>query len=277
VKLWSRVVDRLFGYRNGRKFSESEKNRLTLLHDSGFFSNCSALLLSLAQQRTHPVVIDASQSFTHFTEGESRFDWNRYFKDAQSSALGNPKKWGKSRVANRLPHHSIYKLINFRITNEIVRNYFGLSEEVLRRAREIEKKSLPVPLAELLVVCVRGTDKGTEVRQSSIHSYVTTAKRLQKRNTKLRVWIQTDQAQIRDLLLEELGPKSFSLDVLPVTKESTVIHKSANIPSKNQFTADLVAVTWLMSQVHSVITYSGNVGYWIALFRGSARRLYQLR
>jgi hypothetical protein len=277
VKLWSRVVDRLFGYRNGRKFSESEKNRLTLLHDSGFFSNCSALLLSLAQQRTHPVVIDASQSFTHFTEGESRFDWNRYFKDAQSSALGNPKKWGKSRVANRLPHHSIYKLINFRITNEIVRNYFGLSEEVLRRAREIEKKSLPVPLAELLVVCVRGTDKGTEVRQSSIHSYVTTAKRLQKRNKKLRVWIQTDQAQIRDLLLEELGPKSFSLDVLPVTKESTVIHKSANIPSKNQFTADLVAVTWLMSQVHSVITYSGNVGYWIALFRGSARRLYQLR
>jgi hypothetical protein len=270
-------VDRLFGYRNGRKFSESEKNRLTLLHDSGFFSNCSALLLSLAQQRTHPVVIDASQSFTHFTEGESRFDWNRYFKDAQSSALGNPKKWGKSRVANRLPHHSIYKLINFRITNEIVRNYFGLSEEVLRRAREIEKKSLPVPLAELLVVCVRGTDKGTEVRQSSIHSYVTTAKRLQKRNKKLRVWIQTDQAQIRDLLLEELGPKSFSLDVLPVTKESTVIHKSANIPSKNQFTADLVAVTWLMSQVHSVITYSGNVGYWIALFRGSARRLYQLR
>ena len=277
MKLWSRVVDRLFGYRNGRKFSESEKNRLTLLHDSGFFSNCSALLLSLAQQRTHPVVIDASQSFTHFTEGESRFDWNRYFKDAQSSALGNPKKWGKSRVANRLPHHSIYKLINFRITNEIVRNYFGLSEEVLRRAREIEKKSLPVPLAELLVVCVRGTDKGTEVRQSSIHSYVTTAKRLQKRNKKLRVWIQTDQAQIRDLLLEELGPKSFSLDVLPVTKESTVIHKSANIPSKNQFTADLVAVTWLMSQVHSVITYSGNVGYWIALFRGSARRLYQLR
>ena len=277
MKLWSRIVDRLFGYRNGRKFSESENNRLYLLHDSGFFSNCSALLLSLAQGSTHPVVIDASKSFSHFTERERSFDWNRYFKAAPSTVLGNPQEWRQSRVARRLPHHSIYGLLDFRITNEIVKNYFEPSEEVLRRAQEIEKEYLPVRLAELLVVCVRGTDKGTEVRQSSINSYVRKARRLQKQNHKLRVWIQTDQAQIRDLLMEELGPKSFSLDVLPVTLGSTVIHKSATIPTKNQFTTDLVALTWLMSRVHSVITYTGNVGYWIALFRGSARRLYQLR
>lgn len=276
MKLWSRVVDRLFGYRNERKFSKSENNRLYLLHDSGFFSNCSALLLSLAQESTHPVAIDASKSFSHFTEGGS-FDWNRFFKVTPSRVLGNPQKWRQSRVARRLPHHSIYGLIDFRITNEIVRNYFEPSEEVLRRAQEIEEEYLPVPLAELLVICVRGTDKGTEVRQSSINSYVRKARRLQKKNEKLRVWIQTDQAQIRDLLLEELGPKSFSLDVLPVTWGSTVIHKSANIPTQNQFTTDLVALTWLMSRVHSVITYTGNVGYWIALFRGNARRLYQLR
>jgi hypothetical protein len=33
----------------------------------------------------------------------------------------------------------------------------------------------------------------------------------------------------------------------------------------------------LMSQAHRVITYTGNVGYWITLFRGNSSRLHQLR
>jgi hypothetical protein len=32
-----------------------------------------------------------------------------------------------------------------------------------------------------------------------------------------------------------------------------------------------------MSRAHSVITYTGNVAYWIALFRGHGGRLHQLR
>ena len=136
---------------------------------------------------------------------------------------------------------------------------------------------LPVPIDQILVVCLRGTDKGTEVRQSPIDAYVRRAKKIMADNENLRVWIQTDQAQIRDILLDQLGPRSFSLNILPVTEAARVIHKSDEKISKDDFSRDLLATTWLMAQAHSVITYTGNVGYWIAIFRGNAKKLYQLR
>ena len=78
-------------------------------------------------------------------------------------------------------------------------------------------------------------------------------------NENLRVWIQTDQTQIRHILLDQLRPRSFSLNVLPVTDDSQVIHKSEVKISKDAFSRDLLATTWLMAQ--AVITYTGNVGY----------------
>lgn len=275
--LSTRVVNRLLGYRSTREFCAPKGQSLVLTHDSGFFSNCSALLLSLAHAETHPLQVDASVSFSYFRDEGSHFDWTRYFRPAPEPIIGNPASWNASRVARRLPHHSIYRLIDFQTTNELVHNYFSLSPQVESRAEEIANSKLPVPMEKILVLCVRGTDKGTEVKQSPLLSYIRKTKQIMKTDSSLKVWIQTDQLQIRDLLLSQLGPRSFSIDVLPVTDESTVIHRSRHVTSRNDFARDLLATTWLMSRAHSIVSYTGNVGYWIALFRGSARRLYQLR
>jgi hypothetical protein len=277
MKLLRRVLDRLLGYRSSRNFSTQTGKRVVLAHDSGFFSNCSVLLLSLAKAKHHPVQIDVSSSFTHFAEKGSSFEWDALFLPPARTMRDFPTSWARSRVAHRLPHHSFYKLLRFSTTNQIRDHYFQLSFAVRARVQEIQESEIPVPIEEVLVVCLRGTDKGTEVRQSPLQKYVRLAKRIMKRRRNLRVWIQTDQMQIRDFLLDQLGPRSFSPSVLPVTEDSQVMHRSGQVPSKEEFSRDLLATTWLMSRAHSVITYTGNVGYWIALFRGNARRLYQLR
>jgi hypothetical protein len=176
-----------------------------------------------------------------------------------------------------LPHHSTYRLLDFPTITDITDNYFQLSTLVQSRAEEIRKTLLPVPIDSILVVCLRRTDKGTEVRQSPIDAYVRRAKKVMEANEDLRVWIQTDQAQIRDSMLQQLGPKSFSLEVLPVTDGSQVIHKSDAKISKDDFSRDLLALTWLMAKAHFVITYTGNVGSWISVVRGNAKNLLQLR
>ena len=79
------------------------------------------------------------------------------------------------------------------------------------------------------------------------------------------------------LFSSSLGLGVSSLDILPVTEDARVIHRSPAVSSKADFSRDLLAITWLMSRAHSVITYTGNVGYWIALFRGHGGRLHQLR
>lgn len=275
--MWTRAVDRLIGFRSSRNFVENDGAALALKHDSGFFSNCSVLLMHLARAATHPALIDVSESFSHFRAEGSSFEWNRYFCPPPGGLEGSSLTWPRSRVARRLPHHSTYRLIDFTTTSTIIQNYFALNPYVVSRADEILTSFLPVPLDQVLVVCVRGTDKSTEVRQSSIHRYVRKARRLMRRHKNLRVWVQTDQAQIRNFLLLQLGGRAFSIDVLPVTEDHTVIHRTQEIANKDSFTRDLLAITWLMSQAHRVITYTGNVGYWITLFRGNSSRLHQLR
>ena len=277
VRPWKRARDRLFGYPSNRQFALSADNRVVLLHDSGFFSNCSVLLMSLARAHNHPLEIDVTRSFTYFKESGEPFQWDNHFLPPPSRMRGKPQRWPDSRVAKLLPHHSIYKLLDYSVAGEIRDNYFQLAERIRARVREIEQSQLPVSMEDVLVVCLRGTDKGTEVRQSSIDTYVHRARRIMKKHKNIRVWVQTDQAQIRKTLLEELGPRSFSLDILPVTEDARVIHRSPAVSSRADFSRDLLAITWLMSRAHFVITYTGNVGYWIAFFRGHGRRLHQLR
>jgi len=277
MTILTRVVNRVLGYHSSRDFARHRGSEVLLFHDSGFFSNCSVLLMSLARAQQHPARIDVSRSFTHFTDEGKAFRWEDFFSPPNPLTDGQQSDWQKSRVAKRLPHHSTYRWLDFRTTNQILQTYFQLSDAVHARAQEIKETHLPVPLDEIAVVCLRGTDKSTEVRQSSVDRYVSRAQRIMKKQKNHRVWVQTDQVQIRDLLLSRIGPRAFALDVLPVTANSSVIHKSENLHSRFDFTTNLLATTWLMSQAHTVITYTGNVGYWIALLRGHTGRLHQLR
>lgn len=274
---WKRLVDRLWGYPSSRQFAVHADDTITLHHNSGFFSNCSVLLMSIANANRHPARLDVSASFTHFTERGKSFQWSEFFCPPPAHFRQRQRHWKRSRVAHRLPHHSVYKLLDYSVIGEIRDTYFRVSPTVEARAKQIQQHHLPVPLDQLLVVCLRGTDKASEVRQSPMKRYVTYAQRVMKRHPEFKVWIQTDQAQIRDYLLKQLGHRSFALDLLPVTETSHVIHRSEAVGAKAEFSQNLLATTWLMSQAHSVITYTGNVGYWIAIFRGHARRLYQLR
>lgn len=276
MSLTGRLLDRMIGYRTARTFASSEGSTLTLLHNSGFFSNCSALLFAIARSEFHPVDIDVANSFSHYSSPSKHFSWGACFEPAPPQISGLHRKWRHSRVAFRLPHHSMYRLIDFNTTTSIINNYFRLSGTVRSRAAAI-KSQLPAPPEKLIALCVRGTDKGAEVRQSSPSRYVRTARRLIRRNPGLRVWVQTDQAQLRDYLLKEIGPASFALEVLPTTQGKTVIHKSTQSDDKRQLAIDLLAITWLMSQAAGVVTYSGNVGYWIVLLRGTYRGVHQLR
>ena len=276
MSLLRRLLNRMIGYRSARTFAISDGSTLRLMHDSGFFSNCSTLLLAIARSEFHPVQIDVANSFSHYSSASKPFCWEACFEPVADHVTGFHQKWRHSRAASRLPHHSAYRLIDFNTTTSIINSYFRLSGTVRSRAADIQSQ-LPAPPEKLIALCVRGTDKGTEVRQTSPSRYVRTARRLIRYNPGLRVWVQTDQAQLKDYLLKEIGPASFALEVLPVTQGQTVIHKSTQPGDRRELATDLLAVTWLMSQASHVITYSGNVGYWIVLLRGTYRGVRQLR
>jgi len=271
-----RILDRLWGYRTSRAFAHLRDGALVVHHDSGFFSNCSTILLEIARSKEVVDTIDTRASFTHFSEGTSGNPWGEFFLDPIVPGGRDIIRWNRSRISRRLPHHSFYSLIDFRLAHEIIGRYFFPSQTIMDTVENLQGQ-YALDLAKTAVLCVRGTDKATEVKPTSLARYIRKARRLLRRHSSLMVWVQTDQRQIRDQILSELGPRAFAIKALPVTEGTAVIHRSAEIANRAEFTRNLIAVVWLMSQAKFVITYTGNVGYWIALFRGSTRRLTQFR
>lgn len=127
-----------------------------------------------------------------------------------------------------------------------------------------------------LAVWVRGTDKGTEIKNSAPVCYYEKCEKILKNKPNLRVWIQTDQKQYQDYFLNKYPQRAFAINELPVTEKLIGIHSDETFElDRFQFGAYLLAVVILMSQCNSIVTHTGNIGYWEALYRGNLRNFYQ--
>jgi hypothetical protein len=274
--LVTRVIERFLGYRTARRFGEVEGHELRLTHNTGFFSNCSVALLEIARAGGDLDKIDVTQAFSSFKESSPTQTWNNWF--AGPSRL--PEKFQRtarlSRMAHRLPHHSLYRFIDFKVTRLLLDHFFSLSEEALGRGADIVRENSIDP-SNTVVLCYRGTDKGTEVRASGKARYLRKVRRILDRNPNYRVWVQTDQTQARDWFLDALGSSAFSVDAIPVTEGSVVMHKVVDASFRREFGLRLLAATYLMAKCEWVVTYTGNLGYWIALYRGNTKNLIQLK
>jgi hypothetical protein len=238
-------------------------------HNEGFFSVCSTALLELA--RRHPITarVDASKAFDAFKDDPGLDCWSCFF--AQPN--GTPPTLKPAFFAHSLHHHSRYEMLNFAEAKQLISHYFMPSHEVQERLDALTK-SYEFDPERTLCICYRGTDKYTEVSPHPLEDYVIAAKSILRNEPKLRVLVQTDQAQVREQLVDQLGTNAFFFHELPVTHTSQVIHKVIQAERK-EFGQTLLAVTLLMARCRHLITHTGNVAYWSALFRGHSDNLVQ--
>jgi len=129
-------------------------------------------------------------------------------------------------------------------------------------------------------LCYRGTDKWLEIAQIQPEYYIQEVKRLITKEPGLRILIQTDQQQIRDLLAEALGERAFFLSELPVSSSPIPVHDlSDSERGISNFENDqrMLAVVTILSKCKYTITHTGSIGLWTYLFRGTPRNTCQLK
>ena len=102
MTILTRVVNRVLGYHSSRDFARHRGSEVLLLHDSGFFSNCSVLLMSLARAQQHPARIDVSRSFTHFTDEGKAFRWDDFFFPPNPLTDGQQSVWQKKSCSKTI-------------------------------------------------------------------------------------------------------------------------------------------------------------------------------
>lgn len=259
-------------------FFTQENSTLHCCWNSGFFSNCSVTLwglIDLFNRGIIPESISFSKSFQDYRTDEQiqqQTDlYPFYFKTDSTQAIKLNKKVLKPN------HHDAYRILDFGSYNLFLQKYFNLSDSLLEYYNFLIQKYRIIP-EKTIAVIYRGTDKYKEVKLAEPELYLKKAEAVLKQNPDFRVLIQTDQEQVRDLFVNRFRDKCFFIEEMPVTKSQEVLHKAdPNFLGMNKFEFGqvLLAVTYLLSKCEFIVNHTGNMAFWICLFRGNSNRVFQ--
>lgn len=252
------------------------KNQLDVMANAGFFANCWVTLWSLTRIYPSDKYVKVNwigQDLWRNNDQTGKNLFDSYFHpstDLDTHALAN---------VSHINPHGVYRDLEFDKLNPYISNYFAPSEIVRHKLDELVNK-YKIDYYNTVGICYRGTDKFTELPPVPPRYHVTEVRRLMKKNPRLRVLLQTDQQQIRDIFSKELGEQVFYLNELPVTKSMTGIHLMSAEErgvSNFEFGTTLLAVINILAKCRYVVTYTGCIGLWIYLYRGNAQNTCQLR
>ena len=216
-----------------------------------------------------------------------RVDYRLCLRDFKDSPDEDAYQWlfeARPRTSADLPdqlpafeRHAVYTTLPLGILQTYADLYFRPHRRVIAFADQL-LRLYGLDLSKTIVLLYRGTDKVIEVTPATPESYVAVARALMAREPGLTVLCQTDQAQARDAIVRE-EPQAVYFAELPVTGGSTAIHNldvSAEFAlSKSELSLRLLAMTWLVSRARYVVTHTGNLAAWVAIYRGRTDGLYQ--
>lgn len=239
--------------------------------NAGLFSNLSVTLgagLRLQEDGQQVQSIDFSQGFSLYRDGELNLH-HRLFNA--------PLVLGRMPARPQLGHHSRYFELDHVGLSPYVNGWFQPCSQVLAFERDMVVNA-GIQTDRTLAVFYRGTDKGSEATLADPIQYVRLARRLLGNRQVERILIQTDQRQVRDLFMSQFPDQCTFFSELPVTDGKNGIHSQANLGSemsKTEMAQRLVAAVHCIAGCHTVVQHTGNMALWVALWRGSAERLWQ--
>lgn len=249
-------------------FGSLYKGDYYLTHSHGFFSCCSTLMMDMARLQGRQNSISTKFSFDYSRDKDLICVLSEYFLPPDESV----KQIESRHLAERLYHHSRYYTLPFVEFKQYLDKYFRVNDKV-QEIHDYFVDKYDIDPANTIALSYRGTDKHIEVDLQPIEIYIEHARALQERDG-CRVLVQTDQQQVRDLVMRELK-NSFFLDELPVTAGNQGIHLTMQ-SNRVDFSQKMLAAVKLMASCKHLITHTGNVALWTVLYRGNVNNTIQI-
>jgi hypothetical protein len=270
--VWRRAIKLPYGVYDPRS------GTLHVVHDAGLFSCLSVTLWSLADLLCDghvPRRVNLERTLHAFRDPAPGAAPSTLFTtEVDPVGLDRLAALEPSRLV-RFDHHGDYRDLDFEVLTALRETYLPVSPVVLERAAELEREFL-VAGVRYGAICIRGTDKATEVIPLDSALYVEAAWSLLDEGAVDRILIQTDQAQIARLFEREFAGRCDRFKVLPVTETLHGIHLSTTLDGRRlEFARDMLAAVMLIAEMPRVITHTGNVGAWTTLLRGSGDGVIQ--
>ena len=251
-------------------------------YSEGFFANCTVALwniLEVARQFGHyPERLDFSRGFSHYRQNsavqEASLDLYPIFFQYNPKYLPLLKS---PPPAENIDHHGIYQNNDFNYYGNLINTYFNPSDRVRKLSSRL-REDYKIDLNKVVLVWYRGTDKKSEVWVASPHAYLKQAEAILNAYPDFKVWIQTEEQHVRELFSEHFGERCITINELPPSSVGGNVHhippSEANI-DRLDLAITMLALVTLGSNARFVISHTGNIAFWICLYRGHTRSVLQ--
>jgi hypothetical protein len=239
----------------------------------GLFSCLTVVMqtiLTLHERGDLCIRVDNSLGMKSFKEVTYMNTWPEMFNEPSRESIDRLAKLNPFHTSE-FDHHSDYKKIveshlGLDWTRAYIEAYMQPSKLILDTAEAFDL-NCQISKAPTLCVYYRGTDKYKEVPTVSLSKYYNIVDRLLEITPNAEVLIQTDQAQVREAFVSRYGGRCKFIPELPVTRGSKAIHNTRSLQGERQrFAVNLYAMCLAMSRGRVLITNSGNVGWFLALY-----------
>ena len=251
-----------------------EVNELYCLWNCGFYSCETQVfnsLLILLRHGLTPDRIDYSLGYRHFKKDPEKDIYPDFHQIDSNQSLD-------FYTELELPDSNKcqFGLYNFNVYNQIISRFFGPSN-IVKERKDVLIEKYNIDFSKTISVLYRGTDKGTELTLASPQDYMTVVKNILKEHPDFRVLIQTDQTQVIQYFHNELGDKVFWFDETPSTSTSRVIWSLMEDSGRDaiDWSQWFDAALRCTSDCEYAINHTGNVGFWLNLYRGNTDNVYQ--
>lgn len=244
--------------------------------NAGFYNLLGRQVLVMKSIINYPklldfsIEIDGSQTWGLFKPHENFDLYSLLFKRDDTLSLNIPYI-GPTMSKNNM----LYKKLNLIALNSLLKKYYSMSDTQEKYFDEL-KSFHDFDPDNTIGVMYRGTDKMVEMTVADPQEYINLINEISKTNPKSKIFIQTDQSQVRDLFEKTFGNRCFYFPQVPVTHSNiSVHHLIANFENKLEYIQSLEIACRFLSICRHLIISSGNVGWAIAGYRGNANNLWQ--
>lgn len=257
---------------------------LKVCHNAGFFScvtqRLEMILRYFNQYHQLPQIIDSSEQFFYYKVRNDDDINYRFFQPSEQIPIDI--KYSLPVCVTNLPNEqqfSDYTKLNFDSLKPFINKYFAVSKEVQQTVGQIESK-YHIDCDNLCVLFYRGLAKSWETNLASYQEYLNKAESILAENPNITFLLQSDETEFFNFMQSKL-PKSISFqnEITHTSKINCnrIPDVERQLPRNQRITHAIrfLAIVQIMAKSRFVVTYSGNAGLWICLYRGHGQGIYQ--
>ena len=256
-----------------------EVNRLVvkcLKGDGEFYSLLGQQVQHLIriQNASHPldqldIKIDGSSTWSFYKDGVSADLYELLFCPDYSVKVEFPYT-GQGVNSKGL----VFKHVKLNPLNLMLNRYFSMSD-VQKRHYDYIISKYSIDVNNTIGVCYTGTDKFKEVILAEPTKYTEVVQKILNANPNMKVLIQTDWTQVKQLFISMFKERCFFISEIPTTETDGEIHKILPTECRLEFVKTLDVSVRILSRCKYIVNCSSDVAWIIAGYRGNSHGMWQ--